>query len=998
MTCVNRLIRRCTTPFHSCRFAHSIPLSPCPRLQEVSDNGPGVSPQCAGMLFQAFSQLPTAVAGGSGLGLLLCKQLVELSGGEIGLVDTSSSSNGSGSGGGGSGRSPEVAVGGASSSDSVDGAGATGDGTLLTPSGRPKPRQRGARFFYEVPAAGPPGVVLSQAEPPPHLPLQSSRLQQSCSSSASNGGGGSSVFREAAAALVGLALPLTSSSAGMATANSAASLPAELVHSACVDPAITSAAAVGVGTEGGGLAACRVTPRGGGGGGSGGFAFAEVASNYLSRLLSEHVAPASLPTLSGSSILVSGEGGGGGGHGSAPSGCTDSMRSEGSSSTIGSGSGGYGGDPRSIVSGTRGDSHGGGSGGDPGGISADVSPIFSFPTPVVDVPPPSSISAVTADSAATGELSPIVSLSPPMRHQSSSIGPAAVPLPLTADAAAPTPTTAGPEAAATAADFTRGGHDTLPASTSDASLLSSASGSSSVSAPPASAASSPPSSSGLSISVRRRGGDNGRGIASSSVSSSVGYAAAPASSNPSSSVVSASSLAPATTADATVVRRRSLSDASTELMGQASPDTIATPLSMLSSSAVVAPLGPSARETTVTTSPAPSPTPSPALSPLYMPLTGGAGAVGAISAAGEAPLTPLTSLTSGSSALSSWRHLASSNQHAQQQRQPWQQYVSSLPLLPMRTPADGSSLSSPAGSPVHAEAWAATSFAGDGDGDGGAVTMDITAAESSVGSVVHRWNNSDGRGGGSSSGSYGGSVTGLPPRTPCSPATPAAPRATLPLPPVTPSNIAVFPTLAAPTPPPPAQPTSSRGESARSDVVTRAPRSLRRAVVADDSMASRALLARALVRAGVGEVQTAVDGLEAVNLARRLLQLDQDAQAGVAASTIAAPSAEPSTLSSSTSGTVISATASSRGSLAVGGLHNVDAWLLDGEMPRMGGGEATSVLRALGVTAPILIVTGTSGDAEEAAFLAAGADAVLRKPVDRASLHAAIARVGLVVS
>ena len=90
--------------------------------QEVTDNGPGVAPECAALLFQPFSQLSTTVAGGSGLGLLLCKQLVELSGGVIGVdllrLDDE--------------RPPAES------------------------SPPPLPAQRrGARFFFEIPADGP---------------------------------------------------------------------------------------------------------------------------------------------------------------------------------------------------------------------------------------------------------------------------------------------------------------------------------------------------------------------------------------------------------------------------------------------------------------------------------------------------------------------------------------------------------------------------------------------------------------------------------------------------------------------------------------------------------------------------------------------------------------------------------------------------------------------------------------------------------------------------
>ena len=55
----------------------------------VSDDGPGIAPEDATRLFTAFTQLPSGKEkGGTGLGLALTKQLVELMGGVIGLDST----------------------------------------------------------------------------------------------------------------------------------------------------------------------------------------------------------------------------------------------------------------------------------------------------------------------------------------------------------------------------------------------------------------------------------------------------------------------------------------------------------------------------------------------------------------------------------------------------------------------------------------------------------------------------------------------------------------------------------------------------------------------------------------------------------------------------------------------------------------------------------------------------------------------------------------------
>ena len=53
---------------------------------DVIDEGPGLSAEQAACLFQPFAQLPSSQSAcGSGLGLLLCKQLIELLGGVVGV-------------------------------------------------------------------------------------------------------------------------------------------------------------------------------------------------------------------------------------------------------------------------------------------------------------------------------------------------------------------------------------------------------------------------------------------------------------------------------------------------------------------------------------------------------------------------------------------------------------------------------------------------------------------------------------------------------------------------------------------------------------------------------------------------------------------------------------------------------------------------------------------------------------------------------------------------
>lgn len=53
---------------------------------EVSDNGEGIPQHLQARLFERFCRLPNAKAGGAGLGLYICKEIVEAHGGRVGVV------------------------------------------------------------------------------------------------------------------------------------------------------------------------------------------------------------------------------------------------------------------------------------------------------------------------------------------------------------------------------------------------------------------------------------------------------------------------------------------------------------------------------------------------------------------------------------------------------------------------------------------------------------------------------------------------------------------------------------------------------------------------------------------------------------------------------------------------------------------------------------------------------------------------------------------------
>ncbi|XP_073012855.1 two-component response regulator ORR41-like isoform X2 [Typha latifolia] len=72
-----------------------------------------------------------------------------------------------------------------------------------------------------------------------------------------------------------------------------------------------------------------------------------------------------------------------------------------------------------------------------------------------------------------------------------------------------------------------------------------------------------------------------------------------------------------------------------------------------------------------------------------------------------------------------------------------------------------------------------------------------------------------------------------------------------------------------------------------------------------------------------------------------------------------------------------------------------DLILMDKEMPIMDGHEATRQMRSLGVSTPIVALSGNSLQSDRDLFIQAGADDFLSKPLSRGKLAHILAKYGL---
>jgi len=66
--------------------------------------------------------------------------------------------------------------------------------------------------------------------------------------------------------------------------------------------------------------------------------------------------------------------------------------------------------------------------------------------------------------------------------------------------------------------------------------------------------------------------------------------------------------------------------------------------------------------------------------------------------------------------------------------------------------------------------------------------------------------------------------------------------------------------------------------------------------------------------------------------------------------------------------------------------------LIDGSVSATDGYEATTALRAQGITVPIIALTGNALDEDQRKFIHCGADEVLTKPVRREHLDTIVGR------
>ena len=149
--------------------------------------------------------------------------------------------------------------------------------------------------------------------------------------------------------------------------------------------------------------------------------------------------------------------------------------------------------------------------------------------------------------------------------------------------------------------------------------------------------------------------------------------------------------------------------------------------------------------------------------------------------------------------------------------------------------------------------------------------------------------------------------------------------------------------------------------------------SYKRILAVDDSKLIRRMVSRSLITRGyeVDEAEDGIEALEKMSKSSCCCSSDTSNSDTAEGMTVAAADSAPNDFSTST----------------------YDVILMDSEMPRMSGPEATEFIRAHGYKGVIMALTGNVSQEEEDLFMSKGATRVLFKPVDIVQLDQALKEV-----